>query len=242
MSEPREITTKRKLDQRRLTVAERKRAAAVLRNLAEGVPSIDDRAAAGFLSSDDGRFLVNVATRLRRTDPPSARHIALALAWLGAVVNQKMVQYARPAHPDQLKPENIVRVCHAAADALAGPQAASAGDESDDSSPTKAKRSTERGEGRAKLIAALTKHHRYADGSCLNLDPIGNNELARLADVDQATASAFFKQQFNGHGKYKAACADAAQLAAALKLLNGEFAPHILFGAKPPGEGERDEE
>src|SRR5262249_18814112 len=38
------------------------------------------------------------------------------------------------------------------------------------------KRSTERGEGRAKLIAALTKHHQYADGGCLNLEPIGNNE------------------------------------------------------------------
>ncbi|MCC7476717.1 MAG: hypothetical protein IT425_15110 [Pirellulales bacterium] len=108
--------------------------------------------------------------------------------------------------------------------------------------PTKAKRSTERGEGRAKLIAALTKHHKYADGGCLNLEPIGNNELARLVGVDQATASAFFKQQFKGHGKYKAACADAARLAVALKLLNGEFAPHLLYGSKPPGEDERDED
>ncbi|MCC7085283.1 MAG: hypothetical protein IT427_09780 [Pirellulales bacterium] len=113
---------------------------------------------------------------------------------------------------------------------------------SDTSTPTKPKRSTERGEGRVKLIAALTKHHRYADGGCLNLEPIGNNELARLAGVDQATASAFFKQQFGGHAKYWAICADAAQLTAALKLLNGEFAPHHLYGGKPAGEGEWDEE
>lgn len=106
----------------------------------------------------------------------------------------------------------------------------------------KPKRSTERGEGQAKLIAALTKHHKYADGGCLNTEPIGNNELARLAGVDQATASAFFKKQFKGHRKYKAACADAAGLAAALKLLNGEFAPHLLYGGKPADEDERDEE
>jgi hypothetical protein len=104
------------------------------------------------------------------------------------------------------------------------------------------KRSTEPGEARAKLIAALTKHHRYADGGCLNLEPIGNNELARLAGVDRATASAFFKQQFGGHGKYKTACADSATLTAALKLLNGEFSPHCLYGGKPADENERDEE
>lgn len=104
------------------------------------------------------------------------------------------------------------------------------------------KRSTEKGEGRVKLIAALTKHHDYAQESCLNLEPIGNNALARLAGVDQATASVFFRQEFKGHAKYKAICADAAQLAAALKLLNGEFAPHVLFGRSPSDERERDEE
>ncbi|MBA3482613.1 MAG: hypothetical protein H0T51_12435, partial [Pirellulales bacterium] len=104
------------------------------------------------------------------------------------------------------------------------------------------KRSTNKGEGQAKLIAALTKHHQYANGGCLNLEAIGNNELARLADVDQATASAFFKQKFKSHGKYKAACADAGVLVTALKLLNDEFAPHLLFGSKPADEDDRNEE
>ncbi len=113
----------------------------------------------------------------------------------------------------------------------------------DDSQPTtKSKRSTVKGEGREKLIAALTLHHEYADGGSLNLEPIGNNELARKAGVDRATASAFFKKQFKGHGKYKAACRDSGRLAATLKLLNGEFAPHLLYGAKPPNEDDRDEE
>jgi len=108
--------------------------------------------------------------------------------------------------------------------------------------PTKAKRSTERGEGRAKLIAALTKHHKHADGSCLNLEPVGNNELARLAEVSESTASAFFNKQFGGHTKYRAICSDKTTLISALKLLNQEFAPHHLYGAKPPGEHERADE
>jgi hypothetical protein len=92
------------------------------------------------------------------------------------------------------------------------------------------KRSTERGEGRAKVIAALTKHHRYADGGCLNQEPIGNNELAKAADVSPSTASAFFNYKFHGHAKYKTLCRDAGKLAAALKLLNDEFAPYHLLG------------
>jgi hypothetical protein len=104
------------------------------------------------------------------------------------------------------------------------------------------KRSTERGEGREKLIAALIRHHKYEDGGCLNLEPVGNNELARQAEVDQATASAFFTREFKGHRNYKVVCADAGGLVAALKLLSGEFAPYLLYGRKPANEGERDEE
>jgi len=100
----------------------------------------------------------------------------------------------------------------------------------------KPKRSTERGEGRSKLVAALTKHHHYADGGCLNLEPIGNNELARLADVSESTASGFFNKQFHGHTKYRALCGDAPGLVAALKLLNGEFSPHDLYGRRPTTE------
>jgi hypothetical protein len=95
----------------------------------------------------------------------------------------------------------------------------------------KSKRSTERGEGRLKLIAALTKHHQYADGGCLNLEPVGCNELAKAAGVSPSTASAFFNDKFQGHTKYKALCRDAGKLTTALKLLNDEFAPYYLLGA-----------
>lgn len=93
----------------------------------------------------------------------------------------------------------------------------------------KPKASTQNGDAETKLIAALTAHHRYGDS--LNTEPIGNNELARQAGVDKASASAFFKKYFKGHGKYKAVCRDAKALVNALKLLNGDFAPHELATA-----------
>ncbi len=106
----------------------------------------------------------------------------------------------------------------------------------------KSKRSTERGEGREKLIAAFTKHHKYANGGCLNLEPIGNNELARLADVAKRTASAFFKKEFRGHKKYQAMCKDLPRFVAALKALNGEFRPLDFYDARTPDEVNQGEE
>jgi hypothetical protein len=108
--------------------------------------------------------------------------------------------------------------------------------------PRKAKRSTQPGGARLKLIAALTEHHEYAKGGCLNLDPIGHNELARLADVGQGSANRFFDDEFGGYENYRTLCADKERLIAALKLLNQEFTPQVfLYGARPPGEGERDD-
>lgn len=108
--------------------------------------------------------------------------------------------------------------------------------------PKKTKRSTVRGEGQAKLIAALTKHHNYADGSCLNWEPIGNNELARLAEVSESTASTFFKNQFGGHAKYRSACRIQEALIGSLKTLNQEFTPRNLVLGYLPGEDQREDE
>jgi hypothetical protein len=109
------------------------------------------------------------------------------------------------------------------------------------------KRSTNKGDARTKIISALTTHHQYAKGGCLNLEPIGNNELARQAEVAPSTASDFFNNVFNkrekgGFPRYCVICRDARQLAFSLKALNGEFSPHDLYGERPPGEGERDDE
>jgi hypothetical protein len=96
---------------------------------------------------------------------------------------------------------------------------------------TKLKRSTTKGEARAKLISALTLHHEYADGGCSNQDPIGSNKLARLAGVSVSSASTFFKSEFRDYKSYQRICADLNGLIASLKLLNGEFVPHQLFRA-----------
>jgi len=107
---------------------------------------------------------------------------------------------------------------------------------------TKLKRSTQRGEARVKLISALTKHHKYADGGCLNLEPIGNNELARRTRVAKRTASSFFSREFHGHDKYCVLCNDPHRLVAALKALNDEFRPRDFYDTRTPDEVEREDE
>jgi hypothetical protein len=111
--------------------------------------------------------------------------------------------------------------------------------------PVKLKRSTEGGDAESKIVAELTRHHKYADGGCLNLEPIGVNELARQAGVASSTASEFFNRQFNsgenrGHSKYRVICRNAGRLADSIKALRKEFSPHDLFGRQPPNEVDRD--
>lgn len=113
--------------------------------------------------------------------------------------------------------------------------------------PVKPKKSTSRGEATMKIVAALTKHHDYDTGSCLNLSPIGVNELARLAQVSPSTVSSFLNRQFSdgrayGHTKYRAMCSDPKNLAASLRLMNGEYSPSLLFGTKPPGDGDYEDQ
>jgi hypothetical protein len=99
----------------------------------------------------------------------------------------------------------------------------------------KSKRSTIRGEARGKLIAALTKHHKYADGGCLNTEPIAITKLADTCGVAKASASRFFKKEFGGHSKYcNVYCQDERRLLAALKKLNDEYTVDKLFGGSPP--------
>ncbi len=114
--------------------------------------------------------------------------------------------------------------------------------------PKKPKRSTASGEGEAKLIAALTNQHKYANGGCLNFDAVGNNALARSAKVANSTANHFFNKWFgsakeskDGHSNYKRACNDKGNLIAALKVMNDELPRpgELLFGAKPPDSGHR---
>jgi hypothetical protein len=108
--------------------------------------------------------------------------------------------------------------------------------------PTKAKRSTQKGDAKIKLIAALTKHHKYADGGCLNHEPIGNNDLAKAAAVSGSTASEFLKEHFGGRPQYLTACQDKAKLLVSLKLLNQEFSPRHLLSGEPTHKPDLDDE
>lgn len=116
------------------------------------------------------------------------------------------------------------------------------------STVTTQKRSTAKGDARAKIISELTRHHKYQDGGCLHLEPIGVRALARQADVAPASVSAFFDREYGGpeksggHKKYQVVCLDPGRLAESLKVLNGEFSPHMLYGRNPRDEGGRDED
>jgi hypothetical protein len=101
---------------------------------------------------------------------------------------------------------------------------------------TKPKRSTARGDGRIKLIAAFTQYHQYAKGSCMNPEHISISELARKADVSKSTAAAFFNDIFDeghneGYTRYKAICRNTASLRGYLRLLNHEYASDRSLGA-----------
>jgi len=109
----------------------------------------------------------------------------------------------------------------------------------------KLKRSTASGEAEAKLIGALTAHHQYDDSGCLNMAPIGNNELARQAEVDRHTASDFFKTYFGGHAQYKAACVNPERqwrIVEQLKVLNGDFTVFRSLNGEPSGEDNRSDD
>jgi hypothetical protein len=111
----------------------------------------------------------------------------------------------------------------------------------------KPKRSTERGEGEAKLIAALTKHHQYAEGGCMKWDPINSNGLAEKAKAGKGSANRFFNKWFgsakkakDGYRNYRITCNGKDKLIAILKSMNGDMPRPgvVLFGREVPDEAE----
>lgn len=121
----------------------------------------------------------------------------------------------------------------------------------DTGAQTKPKRSTVKGEAREKVVAALTAHHKYADGGCLHWEPIGVNELARQSGVSSDSVNRFFNREFgsttdakDGCSNYKVACRGQTKLLTVLRKLNGDLRlGPALFGRIPPTEGtNRDDE
>ena len=103
------------------------------------------------------------------------------------------------------------------------------------------KKSTSKGDAQTKIIGALSAYHQFDGDDCLNLEPIGNNELARLAEVSTSTVSLFIKQQFAekdasqgvGRQKYRAACSNGYRLAVAIKKIRDELTPTMLWNSLP---------
>ncbi len=98
--------------------------------------------------------------------------------------------------------------------------------------PSRDKRSTQSGEASTKISAALIEHHQYHEGSCLNSDPIQVNKFAKKCGVASGSVTGFFKKQFGGRQNYLRACGDKTSLVNALRIINGEVTPKILFGSR----------
>jgi hypothetical protein len=117
------------------------------------------------------------------------------------------------------------------------------GPETANPTATRPKRSTERGEARRKIIAAMTESHQFDKGGCLNTDSIGVNDLARKAGVAPSTVTKFFNDEFDGHDQYRALCRRSpSELVTVLKMLRGEHSPRLLYNRISPKEGRRDDE
>lgn len=128
---------------------------------------------------------------------------------------------------------------------LQGPEEALSSDTNPESSPVTKSKAVKPTSGKSRsrrvvgktidsdlvFIAALTKHHGYEDGSCINIEPIGCGELAKKTKVAKSTASRFFKKEFQGYKNYKVHC-KTNKIAESLKLLNKDLAPHILLGKR----------
>jgi len=103
------------------------------------------------------------------------------------------------------------------------------------------KKTTSKGDAQIKIIGALSSHHQFDGDECLNLEPIGNNELARLGEVSQSSASLFFQKQFasgdstSGEGlrKYRGACRSSYTLSLEIKRIRDELIPTELWNSLP---------
>ena len=162
--------------------------------------------------------------------------ISTAQRFLGDLIRECALQLSVAA---QLSVDDAMNQLEAATgqsrrDHLGGTQNTLAGTQSHSTTTQGAKpRQQTRGARRPakeKLIAALTAHHQYQNGSCLCLEPVGNNELAKRANVSPSTTSEFFQSEFQGHEGYVRICADKGRLIGALRLLNGEVTPRLLLG------------
>jgi hypothetical protein len=132
---------------------------------------------------------------------------------------------------------DVLRYLH---DLAAWQQAAAKPDQANVRKSKRPKKGTAKGDAYTKLVAALTRHHQYADGGCGNFEPISASQLAEDAEVAESSASRFLKKVFGGYAAYCAACRDGVTLARRLRQLNGDYSDDALYdGQCPPDEGHR---
>jgi len=91
---------------------------------------------------------------------------------------------------------------------------------------------------KALIVAALNEHHGYSNGNCKkDVGHVGVNKLAKYLSLSPSTVSVFFKKEFGGHDNYRIGCGNLGNLAKALKILNGELTPGILYNSLGDNDG-----
>ncbi|TWT97182.1 hypothetical protein [Neorhodopirellula pilleata] len=80
--------------------------------------------------------------------------------------------------------------------------------------------------------SALIHHHQYENGSVLNWEPIGSNQLAIAAKIAPSTASSYFKKWFEEYQGYKRACQSQSSLVVTLTQFANESVVRT-YGSDP---------
>jgi hypothetical protein len=178
------------------------------------------------------REVTNLALAAGFAEPPP-------LAEAGLVIHNPLDLSAKP-YPNRdagLEWERKLRSLRTAAEAAcAGTTQEPHATEQPTSQAKKPKRSTKRGDARAKIIAGLTAHHEYQEGGCGNLAAIGVRELAGEIGVSPDSVTRFFKKEFGeerGHTGYQAACRNAPYAITGRTVATSGWADRMAAWCRP---------
>jgi hypothetical protein len=151
---------------------------------------------------------------LRRTDKENAEAYSNAYSrFTTALKNVRVVLHSHPWEPSVPPSENNTETLNASQQNLCPSEQAKGKGKKASVSP---------GEAENKLIGALCNYHEFSDDGCGNFEPVGVNELARLAGCSSSTASLFIRTNFGSLDSYKNLCSRGGEFVLSLRLLRRE--------------------
>jgi hypothetical protein len=188
---------------------------------------------------DGGRFVVRAEMvrqwtqtwlpqfEAARKSCPWARDqiVALRIALANAIVR------GAAGDIDRVEPARIALECAARESewpAAATPRCDEPTGDQQSARPRAKKRNTTRGDADAAILSALCAHHKFQDRSCGNWEPIGGNDLGKLARCAAGSVTGFWKRRYGSDDRdgtyedYRRSCVNQT-LAFELSLWRGEL-------------------